>query len=258
MTQYYFLGTYLPELRIGVCPEITIDEYASLLEENLSTHDKSKWAALRSYFDLTDLLSFLMGRPLTGYGHFNENTLEEAILVGKDLPEYVNRYLGTYESTQDRIQNFSKLYSEFYEEEIPKADGFLKDFFLEEQTIRLILVGLRSKKWGRPLLAELQFENPNDDLVAFMLTQKDAKTFEPPLEYTELKVLYENFSDAPLNLHQALLSYRFQKVGEMIGLQTFTQDRLLAYYVQLVLADQWMKLDQESGKKIINTIVQGI
>ena len=257
MTQYYFLGTYLPTIRIGVLPEITIDAYSSLLEENLSTDDKSKWDVLRSYFDLTDLLFFLMGRPLTGYGHFNENTLEEAILVG-NLPEYVNRYLGTYESTQDRIQNFSKLYTEFYEEEIPKTDGFLKDFFQEERAVRLILVGLRSKKWGRPLLAELQFEDPNDDLVAFMLAQKDAKTFEPPLEYTELKVLYEDFSNAPLKLHQALLTYRFQKPDEMIGLQTFTLDRLLAYYVQLVLADQWMKLDKESGKKIINTIVQGI
>lgn len=243
MSEYYFIGTYIPQLRMGVSPEISIESYASLLEENLSTVDTSEWIALRRYYDLMDLLFFWMGRSLTGYGNFNENTLEEAILTGRDLPEYVDHYLDTYESTADRIQNFSKLHAAFYAEEIPKAHGFLKSFLIEDQAIRLILVGLRSKKWGRPLLNELQFENPNDDLVAYMLTQKDAKTFEPPLEFAELKTLYESFSEEPLKLQQAILSYRFKKVGELIGLQTFTLDRLLSYYVQLVLADQWKNIN---------------
>jgi hypothetical protein len=243
MSEYYFIGTYIPELQIGTSPEISIDAYASLLEENLSTVDKSKWTALRRYYDLMDLLFFWMGRPLTGYGNFNENTLEEAILTGKDLPEYIDHYLDAYESTADRIQNFSKLYASYYGEEIPKAEGFLKSFLIEDQAIRLILVGLRSKKWGRPLLAELQFEDPNEDLVAYMLAQKDAKTFEPPVEYAELKSLFESFSEEPLKLQRAILSYRFQKVGELIGLQTFTLDRLLSYYVQLVLADQWKNIN---------------
>lgn len=243
MSEYYFVGTYIPELKIGVNTEISLEAYASLLEENLSPDDMLKWTALRRYFDLMDLLFFWMGRPLTGYGNFNENTLEEAILTGKDLPECIDHYLDTYESLEDRIQNFSKLYASYYEQEIPKAEGFLKSFLMEDQAIRLILVGLRSKKWGRPLLAELQFENPNDDLVAFMLAQKDAKTFEPPVEFAELKTLYESFSEEPLKLQLAILSYRFQKVGEMIGLQTFTLDRLLSYYVQLVLADQWKNIN---------------
>lgn len=243
MSEYYFACTYIPKLEIGVSPEISIESYVSLLEENLSTTDNFKWIALRRYYDLMDLLFFLMGRSLTGYGNFNENTLEEAILTGKDLPEYIDHYLDTYESTADRIQNFSKLYAAYYGEEIPKADGFLKSFLIEDQAIRLILVGLRSKKWGRPLLAELQFENPNDDLVAFMLAQKDAKTFEPPVEYAELKTLYESFSEEPLKLQQAILVYRFQKAGDLIGLQTFTLDRLLSYYVQLVLADQWENIN---------------
>ena len=243
MSEYYFVCTYIPKLQIDVPSEISIESYASLLEEHLSPADSGKWKALCRYYDLMDLLLFWMGRPLTGYGNFNENTLEEAILTGKDLPEYIDHYLNTYTSTEDRIQHVSKLYAAYFAEEVPKAEGFLKSFLVEDQAIRLILVGLRSKKWGRPLLFELQFENPNDDFVAFMLAQKDAKTFEPPFEFAELKTLYENLSDEPLKLQQAILSYRFKKALDLIGLQTFTVDRLLSYYAQLVLADQWKKIN---------------
>lgn len=151
MPNYYFVGTYIPEIKLGSPLEMKLESYTELLEEHLSIEDKKKWMKLRS---------------------------------GE------------------------------------KTEGFAERFLEEERFIQLVLVALRAKKWGRPLSAELE---------------------EEPPEHAELKTLYDNFWDEPLKLHQALLTYRFQKAGELIGLQTFTLDRLLSYYVQLVLADQWNK-----------------
>lgn len=174
MSEYYFVGTYIPELRFDAPIELSLADYTELLEAHLSVEDKQKWLQLRQ---------------------------------GE------------------------------------KSDGFAKQFLREERAVRLILLALRAKKWGRSLAFEMQDEDPNDDLVAYILMQKDAKSFEPPAEYAELKTLYEKFGDEPLSLHRSLLNYRFQKAGELIGLQTFTLDRLLAYYVQLVLADQWKNIN---------------
>ena len=46
-----------------------------------------------------------------------------------------------------------------------------------EREIRLILVALRAKKFGRDLLLELQYEDSDTDFIAQMLAQKDAAQY---------------------------------------------------------------------------------
>lgn len=253
---YYFPATFIPELKISMPPEISVEAYQRLLKENLSSFDLKALAVMRSYFDLENIRYFWMGYPMTPYGNWDENALEEALLIGKGLPDYVYKFMDTYDNREERINHFGQLFASFFSEEIRKSTGFLKTFLIEERAIRLILVALRSKKWGKSLLNELQYENPDDHLVAWIIAQKDAKSFDPPEEYKELKTIYELYADQPLELSQALLNYRFKKIEELLGLQIFTIDRLLAYYFQLVLIDRWFRLDQEKGKEIIKNIVR--
>ncbi len=150
MSSYYFLGTYIPEIKLDAPLELSIADYSELLEKHLSAKDKNTWK------------QFCQGQ-------------------------------GT--------------------------DGFAKSYLQEERHIQLVLVALRAKKWGRSLVSELQDEELKED--------------------PELESIYENFWDEPLALHQALLKHRFKKASDLIGLQTFTLDRLLCYYAQAVLADQF-------------------
>lgn len=255
MAKYYFVGTYIPELQIGIMPDISVEEYSTLLKENLTGSDYEEVKKLKYLFDLENIRSLWSGKPVNGYGNFNENTLEESLLNGIDLPNYVYEYSDRYESKEERLRNFAKLYADFFQS---SGSGFLKTLFKQERAIHLILVALRAKKFNRSIVQEMQYENPEDDLVAQILAQKDAKTFDPPEEYGELKGIYEKYWDKPLELHQALVSYRFKKLEDLTGLEVFTLDRLLAYYFQLVLAHQWMGLDRANGKEMITTIVQGI
>lgn len=255
MPNYYFIGTFIPELQIGMQPEITVEAYAFLLKENLTALDYEEVKKLTHFFDLENIRSFWNGQSINNFGNFNEVTLEEALLNGMGLSDNVYNYMDRHESKEERIRNFAEIYADFFNE---NSSEFLKEIFKQEKAIQLVLVALRAKKKGRSILHELQYENPEDDLVAQILAQKDAKSFDPPNEFLELKTLYEKYSNSPLELHQALVTYRYRKLEEMIGLQVFTLDRLLVYYFQLVLAYQWMGLDKEKGKRLINTIVQGI
>lgn len=253
MTNYYFIGTFIPKLQIGILPEISIESYSRLLKENLNSSDFKTFLQLKLFFDIENIHLFLNNNKINCFGNFNEITLEEALLNEDSLPTYIYDYMHQYESQEERLKNFSKIYSAFFNE--PKT-GFLKELFKQERSIHLVLVALRAKKMNRSIFHELQFEDSEDDLVATIIAQKDAPNFEPPLEFSEIKTIYEKNYEKPFELHQALVSYRFQKIEEMVGLQVFTLDRLLAYYYQLILAHQWALLDKEKGLQMINTIVK--
>lgn len=258
MSNYYFVGTALPDLQIGMPPEITLEELAFMLKLNLTTSDLAKVNVIRKYFDLENIRSFWTGRELDVWGTFDQNTLEEALLTKIGLPGYVYDFMQKYDSIEERLKHFSGLLAKFYQEEIDQNDGFLKDLLIVERNVRLVLAALRVKKYGRDLLLEMQYENPEDPLVGQIIAQKDSPSYDPPAKYEALKTLFETYSDNPLELHKAILEFRFRQIQELIGLQTFTLDRILAYMFQLILAEKWVLLDQHKGQQIINTIIQDV
>jgi hypothetical protein len=258
MARYFYLVTSLPELQIGLPPELSLQELSFLLEANLSKSDLIQAERVKSFFDLENIRSFWSGFPLNREGNFDEVTLEEALVGRVGLPFYVYDFMDRYENKEDRLKHFSSLLTTYFREEMKRSSGFLHKLLKLERDQRLVLAALRSKKLGRDPLVEFQYEDPDDALVAQILAQKDAKVYDPPEEYQELKALYDQHQDSPLELQKALLEYRFRKIESIVGLETFTLERVLAYIYQWILAEKWVLLDRKKGQQIINTIVQGV
>lgn len=255
MTLYYFLGTLLPELKIGEAPEIPFDDFLSLLKQNLTEYDYSQVIAAARFIDIENIRQLWTERSFMQKGNFDENELQEALLVQVGLPVYILRFLDQFDTVADRLKHFSSLVAAFFREEIPNQTGLLKAILIQERNIRLVLSAFRAKTLGRPLLEEMQHEDPEDPIVADIIAQKDAGTYTPPVEFEEIASIYEEYRDEPLELHKAFLEYRFKKAQEMSGLDVFTLDRIIAYLFQLFLAEKWMKLDEQKGRKIINNIL---
>jgi len=254
---YYYLSTALPELKLGAPPEISFADFVFLMRENLSEKDLEKTHVIRLFFDIENMRNFWRKEPLDLHGNFDFNAMEEALLTGSGFPSYVYNFLEKHDELQDRLRHFPFLIAAFFREEIAKADGFLKKYLTFERELRLVLVAFRAKKMGRDILAEMQYENLDDDLVAQILSQKDAKTYDPPEKYEILKPLYEELSDDPAALNKALFEYRFQKVDEMVGLQVFTIDYILAYFIKLIYVEKWLEQSREKGIQIIKKIIEG-
>lgn len=223
------------------------DDLVDLLKE----HGVLEVVSLLRYIDIENIRQLWMERTLLQKGNLDANELQEALLVQAGLPDYVFRFLDQFDTPQDRLKHFSSLVAAFFQEEIPKQTGFLKDWLILERNMRLVLIALRAKKMGRPLLEEMQHEDAHDPLVAEILAQKDAAAYS----FGEIGAIYEEHQDDPLKLHQALLEYRFNKAQEMINLQVFTIDKILSYLVQLFLVEKWNKLNEKEGQKIMNTIL---
>lgn len=257
MNSYYYLSTALPELRLGNPPEISFKYLAFLLKENLSQSDFEKTKVIRLFFDLENIRSLWRKEPLDSRGIFDENSLEEALIIGTGLPSYVYDFLEKYDHLNERLSHFPYIISAYFQNEIPKAEGFLKKYLIFERSLRLVLVVLRARKFNRDLLVELQYENPDDPLIAQILSQKDSKTYDPPEEFQIVKTIFEEFSDDPAALNKALAEYRFQKLDEMIGLKVFSIDYILAYLIKLIYVERWLEQDSNKGLQIIKKIIQG-
>ena len=254
--QYYFLASRLPDLEIGQQPDITWEEFLFLLDTNLTSSDGHWVDSLRLYYDLENIRRFWLDEELDLRGKLSPVELEEALLNEEHLPPLVYDYFDKYPHRQDRLKHFSSLLATYFRQVAPKAPKFLKDYLAFERQLRLVLLGFRAKQLGRDLALELQYEDPEDPLVAQLMAQKDAKGFEPPEGFESLKSLFQQHVEKPLDLYRGLAEYRFRWIEERLQAELFSIDRILGYFIQLTLVLQWLALDREQGQKRIDTIVE--
>ena len=254
MKGYYFVGTYLPDLDPDLKPDIEFEEVIELFQDNLTPADLKNVNRLRLLIDIENLKLFWQEKSLDPRGAFDHAEIEEALLARGRFPAWVDDFLDEFNTTEERLKHFPKLWSLYFQHEIPKSSGFLRDYLEFERGLKLTAAGFRAKKMGRDLSVELQYEDPFDTLVQQILAQKDAKSYVPPSQFEDLTPIFEEYGDEPSELNKALIRYRFRKIEELLGLQTLTLDSLIGYMAELFLIEH-MQGDKEAGEKIINTIV---
>lgn len=254
---YYFVGTSLPPLKVGEKPDITFEEFERLLKDNLQKSDYAQTVALRRYYDIQNIRGYLKGEDLDPHGNWDRNDIEEVLVDHEGLPYYLAHFLDIYERKEDRLKHYPELMAEFFREEIADSTGFLKEYLEFERELRLVLVGFRAKQLKRDPAVELQYEDPEEDMIVQILSQKDAQSYEPPERFESLKpILLKNYQ-SPFALYQALCEYRFEKIEKMVGLDVFSFKRVLGYLAQLIIVEKWLELDKKKGLEIVDKIVKG-
>jgi len=254
---YYFVVPSLPPLAIGEVPGITFAELMARLKTSLDKTDLQKVKVLRRFIDIYNIRALLMEEEVDPRGNLGEKELDEALLVQADLPDYVFQFLGQFEKVSDKIKHFPGLLALFFNEEIPKQEGFLHDYLKFERESRLVLAALRAKQLGRDVALELQFEDPTEPIVAQILAQKDAGSYDPPSEYADLKEIIASCYADPWLENKAFAEYRFKKIDEMVEKEIFSLDQILAYIAKLMILEDLLDLNAEKGMMILDTFSQG-
>lgn len=255
MGNYYFVAPSLPTLNFGEKAEVSFEEIASRLYLNLQPKDQKQATILRRYLDLNNIRALFLEESVDPRGNLTEKELDEALLLKADLPEYVFDFLDQFASVAEKVRHFSGLFATYFKEEMKEADGFLKKYLRFEREWRLVMVALRSKEMGRDVAVELQFEDPSDPLVAWILAQKDSPTFEPPVEYLSLKDVYRSCGKDPWQQYRAVARWRFEQIEELVDQPLFSIDWILAYMAKLLIVEQIQELDDQKGKMILETFI---
>ncbi len=253
MGNYYYLAASLPPLEFPLVPDVTVVSLESALELNLSKKDREKVEKLRLFVDLTNIRLFLQEEEIDPRGSLKEKDLEEALLSETMLPEYVFDFLKEHETLAEKLKAFPCLLAKFFQEEIPQQTGFLREFFEFERQWRLVVLALRAKKLHRDFAQELQFEDLHDPFVMQILAQKDAETYEPPLEYQDLSEVLHACGPDPWQQNKSLAAYRFMKIQEMMSTSPFSMEWILAYLAQLMIIEHWNELNAAKGRTLLDT-----
>lgn len=244
MNEYYFLMCTLPILKLDEKLEISFEELQILFELNLSSSDQKKIHFFLIYFDLRNLKALWQSYPIENRGNMDENELKEALLVPDLFPEFVCDYLLKYEDQEERLFHFAELLTQYFQKaQLNKS--LVSKYFSMERELRLILLALRAKEYQKDLTHQLQFEDPHDVLVAYILAQKDMPHFEPPKEYHVIKEIFESHKNDPIMLERKLLEFRLQYLNETMEQSQFSFDQVLGYFISWLLIEHWQKIKTE-------------
>lgn len=257
MKNYYFVAPSLPPLVLGQAPEITFEEVMHRLRLNLSKEDLRQVEILRLAIDLFNIRAHYSNQPLDPRGNLNEKELDDALLAEADLPQYVFEFLDQFEAVSEKVRHFFGLLSRYYTEEIARSKGFLRELLKFQRELRLVLAAFRAKRLKRDVLKEFQFEDFTDPLVAHILAQRDMESYEPPIEYQDLKTKLIAAGEDPLEQHKAVIEYELDKIEEMSGYPLFSLAWVLGYVARLLLVERYYQLDSARGKDIVDKYKTG-
>jgi len=255
VANYYFLAASFPPLVLNEKPDITFEELTARLSINLTKEDYEKTVVLRRLLDLSNIRALFLEDAIDPRGNLSEKELDQALLLKDGLPEYAFDFLDRFETAAEKLRFFSGLISTYFSEEVVRQKGFLRDYLEFERSWRLVLLALRAKQLGRDVIAELQFEDLKDPLVLSILAQKDAPSYDPPVEFADLKEKYLASGPDPWLQFKTIAEWRFHRIEEMVTKPLFSIDWILSYMARLLIVEQWNDLDSAKGKIILEAFV---
>ncbi len=255
MGLYTFLCTALPPLAWGGHSEWSFGQFRRFVRSNVSKRAASLFDLILRYIDIKNVELYLRQEPLDDRGSLSKPAIEEALLHQIHLPQYLLDFCAENDE-RERKAKFSLVYLAFFKDKEIRKTPFLRFYWDLEREIRLLLTAVRCQKEGRDLLIELQYEDPKDPFIAYLLAQKNQQTVRFPFEYQDLEEIVNKSSKEPMSQYVALNKYRFKKIEEFKNTLQFSLDYLLCYGVQLLLLEEDATLSESRGKAILNTIAK--
>ncbi len=253
-----FVSGSLPPLEFDSKPDINSPLLRSLFEENLSKRELKKIHVLQFWIDLSNIQNAMYKtKSFDPRGMFSEDMLKMLLKEGDGLPEYVTSFFADFTTEAERKRNFLALVAGYFQEERKKAKGFVREFLEFEHNIKILLTGFRTKRLGRDVARELQFEDSADPIVQMVLLQKNTSgSFVFPLEFRELEEKLEEAGRDPVLQYEAIMKFRFDYYSEQAWSHPFALRALAATMMRVWILEDLFALREEKGEEILNKVVE--
>jgi hypothetical protein len=258
--QYHYLVAGLPELlldegRLKTTPAALKSDFGSALHPA----DLDLLKVLFLQFDNANLLN-LLEKKEAGFderGNFSQELLEEQIRdQDGSLPPYMNRFIADFKENQrdnpDMLwENLLELY--YYEYGMQLENEFLAKWFAFQYNKRTLLTALISRKFE--LIAENHL--PGDQGISSQLLRSNARDFGISGEFPEVEKVLQAFENENLMAREkALDGVDWEWIDENTFFNYFTIEKILGFFLQFMLADRWMKLDEKEGRKLFKELLE--
>ena len=265
--RYYYFVAGLTDLLFDSGKSLPdIKEFREELRNNLHPDDYYLTTILFLPHDNKNLISFLKGK-INNWdvnGNFSPEIFEEqkriltSVLKEKDiLPEYMVRIMNEWYESETGIKNVQlnkKLAEGFIDIALNSGNRFLAKWVKFDTDLKNIFIFLNSK------ILELEADNYliGSDAFTGELSElfKSGKDFNIPAEPEYAPAIFKIATENEFIERERKTDLeRWNFIDNLIFFEYFTIDFILGYLIKYSIVLRWLKLEPETGKKMLQKFV---
>lgn len=265
--RYYYFVAGLTDLLFDSGKSLPdMKEFREELRNNLHPDDYHLTAILFLPHDNKNLVSFLKGK-INNWdveGNFSPEIFEEqkrilqAILKEKDiLPEYMVRIMKEWYESETGIKNVQlnkRLAEGYIDTALNSGNLFLEKWIKFDTDLKNIFIFLNSK------ILELEADDYliGSDAFTGELSElfKSGKDFNIPAEPEYVPAIFKIATENEFIERERKTDLeRWNFIDSLTFFEYFTIDFILGYLIKYSIVLRWMKLEPETGKKMLQKFV---
>lgn len=231
---YHFLGALITPLNLETKPAISWLEFKQLLEQNFIGAHVRQLSFLLRYFDLENLQLYWSKQPVTPYGNWTFEHLEQ-VQVEWDLLEPWLAELVHAQHNKNFATQTVEMMAQFFSHETQKQGASAQVLMRFWQSMWIIAF-VRAKMQNR--LNELKQEpGAEHSVICALLDELCAGNLNA--DAGNLRQILEDQTLESSELAKRALKWQLQFLEEHLQGGQFSLQRLLTYLLQLALVEQW-------------------
>ncbi|MBS3807957.1 MAG: DUF2764 family protein [Bacteroidales bacterium] len=258
---YHCLISGLPDLFLDETEvHFSLLDFKNNLADELYEDDYKLARKLFLPYDNKNLLNILQEQydqhdPLGNYTlEEMERELDEEEALGV-WPAYMYDFARRYredKNSRTLKQWENELTGMYLDHMLDLPNAFLREWYTFEMHVTNLLTGINCRKFERDPEEELI----GDNFVTQAIKHSSAKDFglEVELEYTG-QVLNIAEKENLLAREKSLDQFKWEQLNHFTLFHYFSMEVVLAYIMKLKMIYRWMKLDEKTGREMIESLI---
>jgi len=259
---YYCLIAGLPDLLFSE-NKLSINNltFRDELKNQLSLTDFNLIKTLFLSFDNQNLLNLLFNqnKPFNNLGNYSKSLLESQIIKPDGIPDYMIHYtkwLKDQNSNKFTLANENKLYQLFYEYVMQIKNDFVIKWFTFDLNIKNVLTAIKCKQFNNSV--EKQIIRIDLNYTTNILLSENHLThdsLEEVLPYSEQIFRIAESDASMIEKEKSIDKIKWDFLDEETFFYYFTIEKVMSFLIKLMITERWMKLDEETGKELLNKLI---
>jgi hypothetical protein len=189
-------------------------------------------------------------------GVYNYIETEEIIDEPAKAVEYITEYIEEYNSEEfDEEVDKKRLTVLYYKYLMKTKNKFVKNWFELELNIRNLFAALNGRKFGMAVEKDIIDINSVSEAILKSTTRDFGLSSE--LYLTDQLISIFEIEDL-LRREKAIDFLKWDWLEENTFFNYFTIEKLISYYIKLVMIERWMKLDPKTGKELFDRFIKDL
>ncbi len=256
---YYFLIAGLPEIVLEQSKApFSLSELVEELRANLHSDDFALVELILLANDNQNFLSLLQKKaaPWRTPCCFTEASLEAGLKQPETLPFYLQQFYEDFKNQTPLLPGMSwenQLAARYYDYALARTEEFLHQWFTFEQQLRNVLARWNVRQFKLPVVQPLVGQND----VTEMLERSQSRDFglAKDLPFVE-KLLTALERGNLLEREKAIDRIRWNYLDELRTFHYFSVEVVLAYLLQFMILQRWLRFNAEQGVRLITEKIQ--